>query len=713
MDLPSIGGINTPAAWSISTGNPHSIIAVLDTGLYPNDSLTPNIYPLAVTFNNGTATVGSNLPSCSLLDCPITFHGTHISGTIAASGTLAYGKQIYGVGPTNKVLNINVFVKLTGPENCGANVNNCITSYIGDIYNALGWLAATRFANLPAAPLVTAINMSFGSSIEDNLSCSENWQSLITALHNRNITLVAAAGNSSKDASGITPANCPGVITVAATGPSNLKARYSNYGPVISITAPGGDSSIIGGKSIYSTTSGGYIGAEGTSMAAPHVAGLIGLLYAIDPTLTPAQVLTILQTPANVTTFSSYGGSFPFYFKCDSTTGATYYCGPGIINAGATATYVNSFTKPTLQWTPNFQVSVTDAQTALLSWSAANWSNVSNTPIIYSVTVDGTAIGTCQNITALTCTLGNLGSNGTHSYSVSITDQRQIFTPTVNGGSFTMQLVAPTLTTASRNPQQTNEAWLAYSQLGSVLPGNSYTINGVSGVSVSLDTGNQRFIVNGLSNRSASVSITLNNSPLPPATSNTIFIPSTGIIAPTLTTAIRNPNVPSQAWLAYSDLGTDDPANVYSVIGLSGASITLDKNNQRFVIDNITSQASANVRIDVQNTSYGEAQSNQVSIPSWSFTPPTLSSAKRNPMNLTEGWLYYSSLGTDDSGNVYSVEGLSAGATVQVDRINQRFILSGITTGKAHDVNIEVNNTVYGQTQSNLITLPGILGNGK
>jgi hypothetical protein len=125
------------------------------------------------------------------------------------------------------------------------------------------------------------------------------------------------------------PANCDGVITVAATNRSGNRSWYSNYGSVIEISAPGGDSS--GG--ILSTLNTGvqepdadaYAYYQGTSMAAPHVSGVVSLLLSLNPSLTPNQVLEILQD--HVTAFPS--GS-----SC-----TTSLCGSGILNAEAAVAY--------------------------------------------------------------------------------------------------------------------------------------------------------------------------------------------------------------------------------------------------------------------------------------------------------------------------------------------------------------------------------------
>jgi serine protease len=132
---------------------------------------------------------------------------------------------------------------------------------------------------------------------------------------------VVAAGNANTDASNTAPANCTGVIAVAAINRSGGKASYSNYGAVVDVAAPGGDS----GAGILSTLNAGtttpgadsYAAYMGTSMATPHVAGVAALMFARNPALTPDQLETRLKASVR---------AFPV---------ACSQCGTGILDANA------------------------------------------------------------------------------------------------------------------------------------------------------------------------------------------------------------------------------------------------------------------------------------------------------------------------------------------------------------------------------------------
>jgi serine protease len=137
--------------------------------------------------------------------------------------------------------------------------------------------------------------------------------------------VVVAAGNWAIDASNVQPANCTGVITVAATNRTGGEAWYTDFGSTVEIAAPGGDTEVTLTDGVLSTLNAGvsspgadiYEFYQGTSMATPHVTGIVALMLSRNPTLSPDQVLTILQQTAR-----------PFPAVCSG-------CGAGIANAAA------------------------------------------------------------------------------------------------------------------------------------------------------------------------------------------------------------------------------------------------------------------------------------------------------------------------------------------------------------------------------------------
>lgn len=153
------------------------------------------------------------------------------------------------------------------------------------------------------------INLSLGGQG----ACPSTYGDAISAARAQGSIVVAAAGND-RDALVGRPANCPGVIAVSAISYDGRLATYSNFGPQIAVTAPGGDatrSSPAGQDLIFSTwatfvvNSQGtavrvpnFHGLEGTSMATPHVAGVLALMRAVNPSLTPADIDALLASGA-------------------------------------------------------------------------------------------------------------------------------------------------------------------------------------------------------------------------------------------------------------------------------------------------------------------------------------------------------------------------------------------------------------------------------
>lgn len=311
------GGINLPAAWDISIGASNIVVAVIDTGVLNHADLAGRLvagYDFigdVAASNDGdgrdadasdAGDYGCNGSSTS------TWHGTHVAGTIGAASN--NGAGVAGVNWVSKIQPLRVIGK------CGG--------YTSDIVDAMRWAAGIAVAGTPVnATPARVLNLSLGG----NGACGPTFQNAVNDVTARGAVVVAAAGNSSVDVANIAPASCAGVIAVAATLRSGGRASYSNFGSKVAIAAPGGGA----GNAILSTLNTGstvpaadkYAGYQGTSMAAPHVAGVVSLLLSVNPALTPAQVLARLQATAR---------TFPTGTGSDCTPAL---CGAGIVDAGA------------------------------------------------------------------------------------------------------------------------------------------------------------------------------------------------------------------------------------------------------------------------------------------------------------------------------------------------------------------------------------------
>ncbi|HEU4777856.1 MAG TPA: S8 family peptidase [Telluria sp.] len=314
------GGLRLPQAWDISTGTGVKV-AVIDTGYRPHADLSGQFVggydfitdPAIAADGNGRDADASDAgDSVTAGQCGTgepaensSWHGTHVAGTIAAKTNNSVG--VAGVAFNAKVVPVRVLGK------CGG--------YTSDIADAIIWASGGSVTGVPANPNpARVINMSLGGGG----ACDTTTQNAINSARSRGTVVVVAAGNEGADASTSNPANCAGVITVAATNRSGGRAYYSNYGTVVDVAAPGGDARTSGGG-ILSTLNAGttvpgadsYAWYQGTSMATPHVAGVVALMLAKNPSMTPDQVESTLKSTAR---------AFPA--SCSG-------CGAGLVDANA------------------------------------------------------------------------------------------------------------------------------------------------------------------------------------------------------------------------------------------------------------------------------------------------------------------------------------------------------------------------------------------
>ena len=257
---------------------------------------------------------------------PSSWHGLHVAGTIGA--TTNNGLGIAGVDQRARVLPVRALGM------CGG--------WASDIADAIRWAAGLPVPGLPPNPTpAKVLNLSLGGPG----ACTSIEQSAIDAAVGAGATVVAAVGNSASDldVTPFSPASCNNVIAVAATTRFGDRADYSNFGSVVDIAAPGGLKLTSDSEGIVSLSNAGtttadlsptgwtYTSKQGTSMAAPHVSGVISLMLAANPTLSPAQIEQILKQTARPFSPSPRGAGF----TCSSDPLALYHCGAGLLDAGA------------------------------------------------------------------------------------------------------------------------------------------------------------------------------------------------------------------------------------------------------------------------------------------------------------------------------------------------------------------------------------------
>ncbi|WP_416676685.1 S8 family peptidase [Egbenema bharatensis] len=237
--------INVESAWDQTKGEGVTI-AVIDTGISPVPDLKNTKFVEGYDFvNNRTEATDDN------------GHGTHVAGTIAQSTNNNYG--VAGIAYEAKLMPLKV-LSASG------------TGEITDIAEAI------RFAADHGADV---INMSLGG-----MGDSIILRSAIDYAHSKGVVIVAAAGNANTSSASF-PARYPNVIAVSATDSSGAKAPYSNFGAGVDIAAPGGSKANGDGGGIVQETidpqtgNPAFLSFQGTSMAAPHVAGVAAMIKSV------------------------------------------------------------------------------------------------------------------------------------------------------------------------------------------------------------------------------------------------------------------------------------------------------------------------------------------------------------------------------------------------------------------------------------------------
>lgn len=210
-------------------------------------------------------------------------HGTHVSGTILAKGNNGIG--ITGVCPDNAKY---LFYKCFADDADGNRVEGSGSSWA--VYGSLKYLVDWKIANLPADNSVP-VNMSLGGDWASHFAID-----MISYGLKNNVVIIASSGNDGFNVSSF-PAAYQGVIAVGATNGRDEKVPFSNSGKYLSVTAPGFN--IISTGNINGAESDKYTYKSGTSMSAPFVTGLVGLMLTHDPTLTPREIKQLLEENAD------------------------------------------------------------------------------------------------------------------------------------------------------------------------------------------------------------------------------------------------------------------------------------------------------------------------------------------------------------------------------------------------------------------------------
>jgi serine protease len=280
--------IGLESAWDVVTGSPDVVVAIVDTGILYDPSrgiVHPDLDPARVLPGfDFIASAASARDGDGIDPNPFdagdgrrgaasSFHGSHVAGTIGAASD--DGTGVAGVDWHARLLPVRVL---------GADDG---TTY--DVAQGIRWAAGLP-SDAGTVPVQRAdvINLSLGGP-----GYSAELRTAIQAARAAGSVIVAAAGNDANDAAGYAPASYPEVVTVSAADLRRARAYYSNFGAVVDVAAPGGDVTVdrngdgypdgvlsLGADDTGPALSFNFPFYQGTSMAAPHVSGVVALMQA-------------------------------------------------------------------------------------------------------------------------------------------------------------------------------------------------------------------------------------------------------------------------------------------------------------------------------------------------------------------------------------------------------------------------------------------------
>lgn len=409
-DLVNLTGLNLPPAWGDTTGStsgPTAVVAVVDSGIrggHPDlaGKLLPGydlVSELAVSNDGdgrdpdpsdpGDWVHPADLANPLFAGCDLsnsTWHGTFIAGQIAAATDNAQG--VAGLNWGAKVLPVRVSGK------CGA--------HLSDLLDGLRWAAGLPVSGLPINPNpARVINLSFGG----DSACTPGYQTTIDAVTNAGTLIVVAAGNSNTTLT--RPADCRRVMAVASVRKDGAKAEYSSFGTRVALAAPGGSTDAGPSTLLYSTDNSGttapgvdmYGYKQGTSFAAPQAAGIASLMLAVNPFLSPRQLIERMKAGARphvVTGLAACGTpGAGAVCNCTPTT-----CGAGLLDANTSvqlATGPAVVIKPVGEVEPGTVITLDGSQSVPIpgrSIVSYQWVQVSGPPVTLSSASSAVAKGT-------------------------------------------------------------------------------------------------------------------------------------------------------------------------------------------------------------------------------------------------------------------------------------------------------------------------------
>jgi subtilisin len=286
----SVPLVHADIAWTNGFTGAGQVVVILDTGVDGNHPflagkvLEEACYSANRNCPNGQTSQtgpGAGVPCTYAVNCR---HGTHVAGIAAGSGA-----ALSGVARGASLMAVQVFSRFTGAICVGAGEDPCTLSYTSDQLAGLERVYALRNTHA-----IAAVNMSFGGGGATSQCDSDPRKAAIDNLRSVGIATVIAAGNNGFTDALSAPACVSSAISVGSTDDGSLGtvadavSGFSNSASFLSLLAPG--------RWINSSVPGGaFANFQGTSMAAPHVAGAWALVKQAKPSATVSELLALLS----------------------------------------------------------------------------------------------------------------------------------------------------------------------------------------------------------------------------------------------------------------------------------------------------------------------------------------------------------------------------------------------------------------------------------
>jgi subtilisin family serine protease len=281
--------INAAAAHRITEGRRDVVVGVLDSGVDPRH---PDLAGAMDAADSAGCLTGAADPRPAAWQPTTSVHGTHVAGIIAAADD---GKGITGVAPGVRIASVKV---IDDRGNADPEAAVC-----GLMWSAAHHLPVTNSSWFVNPWSLSCVRGDDNGVVHEALARAAEYATSagtlnVAAATNEAVDLTPSAHSGVPSAPGrceALPAGLRDVVAVSAVGADRVKTGYSSYGlGVVDVAAPGGDA----GQCVVSTVPGGYAPLCGTSMAAPHVAGVLALLKSVHPADSPAELRRTLETRA-------------------------------------------------------------------------------------------------------------------------------------------------------------------------------------------------------------------------------------------------------------------------------------------------------------------------------------------------------------------------------------------------------------------------------